>query len=404
MAETSKPKESKKVDEEGGFDKEIISKHPDMDLAQLRFLVNHPDLDSDVKKQKLEQLQAAIKEFDMAPLYELICAELGVPVDAAQLAKMKENNAKRLKEIDAEIEDAENNLGGTEVRLAWLRKFEYYCQIGDKENACKTFTSTYDKSVGMGYRIDLVFNMIRVGLFFLDHSLINQHITKAKELMEQGGDWERKNRLRSYEALYKMSVRDFAGAAALYLEAVPTFGSYELMTYENLVFYTVVTSLFALDRPDLRAKVIKCNEIQEQLTGGGVNGALIPVREYLEAYYGCQYDRFFIQLAALESERFKFDRYLAPHFNYYSRGMRLRAYEQFLTPYKTVRIDMMARDFGVSRAFIDKELHRLIAAGQLHCRQVFISRIIFVCIPACVVVSTCSRQPGIYGLTQFMVL
>lgn len=37
----------------------------------------------------------------------------------------------------------------------------------------------------MGYRIDLVFNMIRVGLFFLDHTLINQHITKAKELMEQ---------------------------------------------------------------------------------------------------------------------------------------------------------------------------------------------------------------------------
>ncbi|VDM70672.1 unnamed protein product [Strongylus vulgaris] len=104
--------------------------------------------------------------------------------------------------------------------------------------------STYDKTVGMGYRIDLVFNMIRVGLFFLDHTLINQNITKAKELMEQGGDWERKNRLRSYEALYKMSVRDFAGAATLYLEAVPTFGSYELMTYENLVFYTVVTSLF----------------------------------------------------------------------------------------------------------------------------------------------------------------
>ncbi|KAK6037215.1 hypothetical protein COOONC_25280 [Cooperia oncophora] len=51
--------------------------------------------------------------------------------------------------------------------------------------------------------------------------------------------------------------------------------------------------------------------------------------------------------------------------------MRLRAYEQFLTPYKTVRIDMMAKDFGVSRTFIDKELHRLIAAGQLHCRQAF---------------------------------
>lgn len=74
-------------------------------------------------------------------------------------------------------------------------------------------------------------------------------MTKAKELMEQvwcplktvkliilcqGGDWERKNRLRSYEALHKMSIRDFSGAAALFLEAVPTFGSYELMTYEQL--------------------------------------------------------------------------------------------------------------------------------------------------------------------------
>ncbi len=29
---------------------------------------------------------------------------------------------------------------------------------------------------------------------------------------------------------------------------------------------------------------------------------------------------------------------------------------------------MMAKDFGVSKEFIDKELHRLIATGQLHCR------------------------------------
>lgn len=33
------------------------------------------------------------------------------------------------------------------------------------------------------------------------------------------------------------------GAATLFLEAVPTFGSYELMTYEKLVFYTVVVTV-----------------------------------------------------------------------------------------------------------------------------------------------------------------
>lgn len=39
----------------------------------------------------------------------------------------------------------------------------------------------------MGYRIDLVFVLIRLGLFHLDHKLINENMTKAKELMEQVG-------------------------------------------------------------------------------------------------------------------------------------------------------------------------------------------------------------------------
>uniref|UniRef100_A0A1I7YHT8 26S proteasome non-ATPase regulatory subunit 6 n=1 Tax=Steinernema glaseri TaxID=37863 RepID=A0A1I7YHT8_9BILA len=165
-----------------------------------------------------------------------------------------------------------------------------------------------------------------------------------------------------------MSIRDMKGAAHLFLEAVPTFGSYELMSYEDLIFYTVVTSVLALERPDLRTKAIRCNEIQEQLTGGGENGQLIPVKQYLEAFYNCQYDQFFVQLAQLEKDRLKFDRYLAPHYNYYSRAMRLKAYQQFLTPYKTVRLDMMAKDFGVTQEYIDRELHGLIAAGSLHCR------------------------------------
>lgn len=124
-----------------------------------------------------------------------------------------------------------------------MRKSEYLCEIGDKAAALTAFRNTYEKTVGIGYRIDLVFSLIRLGLFFLDHKLINANIAKAKTLMEQGGDWERKNRLRCYEALYKMAIRDMKGAAALFLETVPTFGSYELMSYDQLVFYAVITSV-----------------------------------------------------------------------------------------------------------------------------------------------------------------
>lgn len=147
-----------------------------------------------------------------------------------------------------------------------MKKAEYFCQIGEKAEALKAFRTTYEKTVGIGYRIDLVFNLIRLGLFFSDHKLINANIAKAKDLMEQGGDWERKNRLKTYEALYKMATRDMKGAATLFLEAVPTFGSYELMSYDKLILYTVITSVFALDRPDLRLKVIRSNEVQERVS------------------------------------------------------------------------------------------------------------------------------------------
>lgn len=75
--------------------------------------------------------------------------------------------------------------GESEVRQAYLRKSEYLCKIGDKDAAVASFRQTYEKTVGIGYRIDLIFNLIRLGLFFLDHQLINANIAKAKNLMEQ---------------------------------------------------------------------------------------------------------------------------------------------------------------------------------------------------------------------------
>lgn len=74
--------------------------------------------------------------------------------------------------------------GESEVRQAYLRKSEYLCKIGDKDAAVASFRQTYEKTVGIGNRIDLIFNLIRLGLFFLDHQLINTNIAKAKSLME----------------------------------------------------------------------------------------------------------------------------------------------------------------------------------------------------------------------------
>lgn len=59
---------------------------------------------------------------------------------------------------------------------------------------------------------------------------------------------------------------------------------------------------------------------------------------------------------------------LSPHYRYYVREMRIKAYSQLLESYSSLTLDYMARSFGVTTDFIDMELHRFIAAGRLHCK------------------------------------
>ena len=74
-------------------------------------------------------------------------------------------------------------------------------------------------------------------------------------LIDEGGDWDRRNRLKVYKGTYCMAVRDFKTAANLFLDTVATFTSYELMDYQTFVTYTVFCGMIALDRKDIREKV-----------------------------------------------------------------------------------------------------------------------------------------------------
>ena len=68
----------------------------------------------------------------------------------------------------------------------------------------------------MGLRLDLVLSKLRVGLFFDDLTVVKKEIDRAKALLEQGGDWERRNRLKVYEALFLLRIRDLKKASALF--------------------------------------------------------------------------------------------------------------------------------------------------------------------------------------------
>lgn len=139
------------------------------------------------------------------------------------------------------------------------------CRIGDKNAAVSAFRKTYEKTVSLGHRLDIIFHNIRIGLFFLDHDLITRNIEKAKHLIEEGGDWDRRNRLKVYQGVYSVAIRDFKAAAQFFLDTVSTFTSYELMDYPTFVRYTVYVAMISLPRNELRDKVIKGKKSSENI-------------------------------------------------------------------------------------------------------------------------------------------
>ena len=107
-----------------------------------------------------------------------------------------------------------------------------------------------------------------MSLFYGDKVLVKKHVERAKTLVDSGGDWDRRNRLKAYEGLHLLSVRSYNLAAPLLLDSLSTFTSYELCTYSNLVVYSVLAGSVSLKRVDFKSKVVDAPEIRAILGDG----------------------------------------------------------------------------------------------------------------------------------------
>lgn len=105
-------------------------------------------------------------------------------------------------------------------------------------------------------------------------------------MFEKGGDWERKNRLKIYEALYLLLIRDFKEANALFVDAIPTFNASDIMTYEQLIYYAILTGLPFMTRQNIKKKLLDSSEVTVHLTNPNL-------KEMLYSFYNSDYQSFF---------------------------------------------------------------------------------------------------------------
>lgn len=276
-----------------------------------------------------------------------------------------------------------------------------------QEKAITTYEDVFEKTGILGTKIDLVLAIIRMGLFYGDKLLVKKEVERAKTLVESGGDWDRRNRLKAYEGLHLLTVRSYNLSAPLLLDSLSTFTSYELCTYSNLVVYSVLAGSVSLKRVDFKSKVVDAPEIKAILGDGedklaalsgrvsagpsaddpaneddsvtqaqaaakkkAVNLTTLgsssdqpeaemavdfsPLAKLVSSLYSGRYKTFFQSLALVEEQFLTQDRYLHEHKNWFIREMRLRAYQQLLQSYRVVGLESMANQFGVTVDFLDR--------------------------------------------------
>jgi 26S proteasome regulatory subunit N7 len=123
--------------------------------------------------------------------------------------------------------------------------------------AITVYEEAFTKSVGINKKMDILFYVMKLLLEKQNIEKLKLYLDRQKTLLDQGGDWEKKNRLKVYEGIYSLMIRDIKTASSLFLDCVSTFASPEVIAYPELVRYTVLVSIITLDRVNLKKKVLQ---------------------------------------------------------------------------------------------------------------------------------------------------
>lgn len=299
-----------------------------------------------------------------------------------------------LKTLNDAVTIAKEEAGDMEVLHAYMDIARYSAKSSTKEAAVEAYAAVLAlPKLSVGKKLDAHLEMARVCSFWGDYKKMSDTLDGAAKAMASGGDWDRRNRLKVYQALSFLLVRDVEAASKLLVEGIATFSCTELCGYPEFITYAIVTNLLFLKRTELKKSIIDGSEVLQvakdipvvvsdpsilerkdmpatsfsQDTHFSPHYAcnnIISQIQLANTLYDCDYKAYLHTLVDLQPHLIA-NRYLQPHAGYLLRELHVLAFQQFLDSYQSVTLESMAKSFGVGTEFLDVQLSRFIAAGRL---------------------------------------
>lgn len=239
----------------------------------------------------------------------------------------------QLKQLDEKINNTQNDTNIEEIEPAeyMFEKAKIYIENNKKNDALNELKLVITRTRSFNLKMDAVFEVLHVGIKNKDLILLREYLDLCHKLLKDGGDWEKRNKLKVYEGLYSILTKDFKEAGKLFLDALMTFTNYELFSYKDFVFYTSLCNIITVDRKTLKTRIIENSDVVACIKE-------IPHLEaFMDQFYNGNYIEFFQTFAKI-IERIKDDFFMSKYYKHFIREMRIKTYSQYLRIYYLFRI------------------------------------------------------------------
>lgn len=201
-----------------------------------------------------------------AALYRHLQSTLGYnksdALSEVNLAAIETHHESIIKILRENITKAKDEAGDMEVLHAHMDVARYCAKCTTKEMALSAYEEVVAlPKLSVGKKLDAYLEMTRVCSFWGDWKSMNETLAKAAKVIEKGGDWDRRNRLKAYQAMSYLCSRDLKSASSLLVEGIATFSCVELCDYSEFIMYAIVTNLLYLKRTEVKKSIIDGSEI-----------------------------------------------------------------------------------------------------------------------------------------------
>lgn len=323
-------------------------------------------LAASTRTKDFEPLTNYLVENEMHPLY-LHFTKTILPYDALIAQSMQQANSKYVNET-LNTKNLDNE---TECFEIDLKVSEYYASILDTQNFIATSKQIMRTNASSSLKMDIMLCKIRIAIIYGDKRMIREAFEEGEDIISRGCDWDRRNKFKAYSAFYHLLNKQYTKSGACFYEALATFKSGELISYEKCVFYLLFSAVLTFERSDLNEKILKSSDVLETIN---VNSKGIKL---VNCVYHCDYNSLIESLIPFLDE-INNDIFLNGQIDFFVREVKVKIYKQLLESYRSLSIDLFCDILRVSDEYVERDLCDFITDQRLDCVIDRVHRIVHV--------------------------